>query len=52
MRIDETMMEEMDAISARTMQDAQKNNSDFAKVLTSIQEWANENGVSIKGLDL
>ena len=52
MRVDETMMEEMDAISSRTMLDAQKNNADFAKVLTNIQEWANDNHINIKGLDL
>ena len=52
MRIDETMMEEMDAISSRTMQDAQKNKADFAKVITSIQDWAKSNNMDISGLDL
>jgi hypothetical protein len=52
MRIDETMMEEMDAISSRTMMDAQKNNADFAKVLTSIHDWAKQNNMNIEGLDL
>jgi len=52
MRIDETMMEEMDAISSRTMTDAQKNNADFAKVLTNIHDWAKQNNMNIEGLDL